>query len=80
MSQGMPLGEMVAAVNVTGRIASLSREGRNYQRLEPVTGAGSVYTLGKQNKLERKSQHNRVTSGGPKRSRNFQDHKSDQEK
>jgi len=50
-----------------------------HQRLEPVTAAGSVYTLGKQNKVERKSQHNRVTSGGPERSRNFQDHRSDQE-
>lgn len=49
------------------------------QKLEPVATAGSVYTLGKQNKVERKSQHNRVTSGSPKRSRNFQDHKSDQE-
>ena len=52
----------------------MSREGRASPK--PRT---SVYTLGKQNKVERKSQHNGATSGGPKRCRTFQDHKSDQE-
>lgn len=69
----------MAAVNVTGRTAWRLEKEEPHQSLEPVCIPGSVYTLGKQNKVERKSQHNRATSGGPERSRTFQDHKSDQE-